>query len=199
MSRVRNEDRPAAQPPAYTRATMRDDFDPRDAPPPAASHNPVHDYVRPPAGLDVVAGVQGALALLLAIALWRTHDPAAGWIGTVAGWIVVVVFAASGVGLMRRRGWGWWTTCAVYYFLFFLTPVLLIRWTSGWDRYPAGAMLVNFVLAVGMLTYLNLPRVVRFFRFGPQGVATPRDRVTPLATGLALAAAYLVVSLIRRR
>src|SRR5688572_32632409 len=104
---------------------MAHHFDPQDPPPIKDGHNPLADYAQPPVGISAMAVGQFLLAALQTVPLFFAPTVVKSW--TASGWALalypVVLFAASGVGMALRRGWGWWLTCAIYYYVFFNIPV----------------------------------------------------------------------------
>jgi len=179
---------------------MAHDFDPKAPPPPLLGINPMFDYSQVPVGLSAAAVGQFLIACLLVVQLWLAPAVVKAW--SSKQWALacypIVVFAASGLGMALRRGWGWWLTCAIYYYVFFNIPVALVLWTTR-DQDKAFNLLDHLIvagLAIFLLTYLNRPELLRFIRFGSaDGRAKPWMRLSPAVVGGAGAAIRLVIEL----
>ena len=115
------------------------DFDLREPPPPA-SDNPLHAYVRPPMALGVVTVAQFVIAILI-ILIAASAEPQNR---AIESRLILATLLRSrycpraGIGLLLCRGWGWWLTAALYYCVFFDLPVNLVLWTVRGDHFSLG-------------------------------------------------------------
>lgn len=176
-----------------------DDFDPQD-PPDVLEGHPLHDYLRPPAGLAKLATVQVVLAALIVVAgviKLRSGQPL-----TLAYFLTMVIpctlLAASGLGLRDRVGWGWWLTAVIYYSAFFTLPIDLALWTIRNEPFSIKTHLVVFAPAVFVLAYITRPEILRFIRFAtPDGKPRKSVLISPALVGLGCSILLLVRSLMK--
>ncbi len=178
--------------------TGKHEFDPTD-PSVAESGNPLLEYVKPPAGIGVVAGLQFVLAGSIVLAMVGAGESLRSW--SAARWasllVPAVFLCASGAGLAMRRGWGWWLTCAIYYTVFFNLPVEVALWTLRGTAFNLLTNLLVFGLAVVVLAYLTRRELLRFIAFRTaDGKPTARIMITPVIAGLAWAVVGLIVRLV---
>jgi hypothetical protein len=180
---------------------MANDFDPKDPPPPDYGHNPLAEYAQVPVGISAMAVGQFLMAGLLTVTFFFAPTVVKSW--TVSEWAIalypVAVFAASGLGMAMRSGWGWWLTCAIYFYVFFNIPVGLVLWTTQEQQtFRIFDQLLMAGLAIFLLTYLNRPEILRFVRFGSKDGRAPQwMRISPVFVGMLGAGVRLIIELMR--
>ncbi len=177
----------------------QNDFDPTRAPPDTG--HPLREYLQPPAYLGGIAVLQFALAALSASLLLFSSRRAGGpgpVLQAASIGLTATLLGASGVGLVRRKGWGWWLTAALYYCVFFNLPVNLILWTTRRNPFSLPVQLVTFGLAVAVLVCLTRPELLRFIRFNtPDGRPARRTMASPVWAGAGWSVLHLVIALVR--